>query len=75
MHPCINYGVNIMPIYEYKCKQCEHKFESVEFSNDDKPKNCADCGSVEVNRVISVPSEPKFVGKGFYATDYKKTQS
>lgn len=64
-----------MPIFEYKCKQCKHEFESVEFSENDAPKNCADCGSEEFEKVLSVPSEPKFIGKGFYATDYKKTQS
>lgn len=64
-----------MPIYEYKCKQCNHQFENVEFSEKDKPQECADCGAKEFDKVISVPSEPKFMGKGFYATDYKKTQS
>lgn len=64
-----------MPIFEYKCKNCDKTFESVEFSGQDKPVECVDCNSDQLQRVMSVPSEPKFCGKGFYATDYKKTES
>lgn len=60
-----------MPIFEYKCLACSGEFENIEFSDEDKPKECPDCKNTELVKSISVTSEPKFVGSGFYATDYK----
>ena len=40
-----------MPIYEYKCNECEHTFEDyLSVSNRDKPlkKPCPECGVREV---------------------------
>jgi len=44
-----------MPIYEYRCPKCNHKFEvfqSLGSSNDSL--NCPICGEAKPNRMFSV---------------------
>jgi len=44
-----------MPIFEYRCGKCGHEFEELESVADrDRPRNCPECGSKRVARVISV---------------------
>lgn len=43
-----------MPIYEYRCKACEHEFETLVRSGS--TPTCAKCGSEELERVLSLPS-------------------
>ena len=46
-----------MPIYEYICNTCEHKFEQlVVSSNDNNEPACPECGSTNVKKVISAPT-------------------
>lgn len=40
-----------MPIYEYECKKCSHKFTERRGMNDENPK-CPKCSS-EVRKLIS----------------------
>jgi putative FmdB family regulatory protein len=44
-----------MPIYEYKCKKCENKFEMLRgmFDSDEDIK-CPECGEEHPERVFSV---------------------
>jgi len=45
-----------MPVYDYKCPNCEHRFEARHSFSADAPP-CPNCGYVEVKRVItSAPS-------------------
>lgn len=64
-----------MPIFGYVCEYCKSQFENIEFTEEDKPTECADCHSKDLRRTIDLPSEPQFKGKGFYATDYKNKKS
>ncbi len=59
-----------MPIYEYRCKECDHIFELLESFSADPVKRCVECGG-EAERVISQSS---FVlkGSGWYLTDYAR---
>jgi putative FmdB family regulatory protein len=57
-----------MPLYEYSCKKCGHKFERLLKSYNDIVKECPVCGG-EVERLISA-SAVQFKGSGFYSTDY-----
>ena len=41
-----------MPIYEYICGKCEHAFEHLLRSSDEKPK-CPQCGSTRLDRQFS----------------------
>lgn len=61
-----------MPIYEYRCKECDHIFELLESFSSDPVKRCVECGG-EAERVISQSS---FVlkGSGWYLTDYARKQ-
>ncbi|HEU20210.1 MAG TPA: zinc ribbon domain-containing protein [Deltaproteobacteria bacterium] len=43
-----------MPIYEYKCKNCDHEFEMIVFSgSDDKDIECPECGKKKAEKMIS----------------------
>ncbi len=57
-----------MPIYEYKCLECEEEFEVIQKMSDDPLKECASCGG-ELKKLITNTS---FVlkGEGWYVTDY-----
>ena len=59
-----------MPLYEYLCKKCGHKFEKLRKFSDPPIKKCPECrGAVE--QLIS-SSAVQFKGSGWYATDYAK---
>ena len=58
-----------MPIYEYRCKNCDNLFNMLQNHNDDEP-DCPVCGS-EVMRIFS-PIGLRFKGFGFHSTDYGK---
>jgi putative FmdB family regulatory protein len=57
-----------MPLYEYKCKKCGHRFERIQTYSAADPTECAVCQG-EVERLISAPAA-HFKGSGFYSTDY-----
>jgi putative FmdB family regulatory protein len=57
-----------MPLYEYKCKKCGHRFERIQSFSAPDVKECPICQS-EVERLISAPAV-QFKGSGFYSTDY-----
>jgi putative FmdB family regulatory protein len=58
-----------MPLYEYKCKKCGHRFELIQSFSAEDPKECPVCHG-EVERLISTPARAHFKGSGFYSTDY-----
>ncbi len=58
-----------MPLYEYQCKKCGHRFELIQSFSAEDPKECPVCQG-EVERLISTPARPHFKGSGFYSTDY-----
>jgi putative FmdB family regulatory protein len=43
-----------MPIYEYTCKRCDHQFETL-VRGGGTPV-CAACGSVDLERLLSLPA-------------------
>ncbi|MCK5686611.1 zinc ribbon domain-containing protein [bacterium] len=59
-----------MPLYEYKCKVCEKKFEVIE-GFDGGTTECIHCSSNEIKKVIHAP-HVIFKGSGFYETEYGK---
>jgi putative FmdB family regulatory protein len=62
-----------MPLYEYECKKCHHRFERIQKFSDPHIKKCPDCGGA-VEQVISAPAV-QFKGSGWYVTDYAKKSS
>ena len=59
-----------MPLYEYQCKKCHHRFEKIQKFSDAPMKKCPDCGG-PVEQMISAPAV-QFKGSGWYVTDYAK---
>ncbi len=57
-----------MPIYEYVCQSCAHRFEVKQSMKDDPIASCVRCGK-DVTKVISAPAI-MFKGSGWYVTDY-----
>src|SRR5579864_8249533 len=62
-----------MPLYEYQCKKCGHRFEKIQKFSDKMVKKCPDCGGA-VEQMISAPAV-QFKGSGWYVTDYAKKSS
>jgi len=59
-----------MPLYEYQCKKCGHRFEKIQKFSDKPVKKCPECGG-PVEQTISAPAV-QFKGSGWYVTDYAK---
>ena len=41
-----------MPIYEYFCKKCENKFETLVLDRDEEIR-CVECGSTKIEKQFS----------------------
>lgn len=59
-----------MPLYEYQCKKCGHRFEKIQKFSDKPIKKCPECGG-PVEQMISAPAV-QFKGSGWYVTDYAR---
>ena len=57
-----------MPLYEYACSVCKHRFELLQKFSDEPAKVCVQCGGPVV-RLLSSPAI-QFKGTGWYVTDY-----
>jgi len=57
-----------MPLYDYLCQKCGHRFEKIQKFSDKIVTKCPKCGG-RVERVISAPAV-QFKGSGWYVTDY-----
>ena len=60
-----------MPIYEYECRKCGHKFEEKQGFHDKPGAACPQC-KAKAKRVFR-PSPVIFKGSGFYVTDHRKS--
>ncbi|HEX8924734.1 MAG TPA: zinc ribbon domain-containing protein [Terriglobales bacterium] len=63
-----------MPLYEYYCKACEHRFERIQKFSDPIVTVCPECKKQAVEQVITAPAV-QFKGSGWYVTDYAKKNS
>lgn len=63
-----------MPLYEFLCKVCGHRFEKIQKFSDPPPSECPACGKEEIEQVIHAPAV-QFKGSGWYVTDYAKKGS
>lgn len=59
-----------MPIYEFECGACQHRFERLQKMSDPDPSNCPQCNDAAVQRQISAASF-RLAGSGWYETDFK----
>ena len=57
-----------MPIYDYSCDACGHRWEAFHGLNESGPHQCPVCGSGPVKRVFAPPTIV-FKGSGWAKTD------
>ena len=57
-----------MPLYEYQCEKCGHRFEKIESFSASTTKKCPKCGA-KAERMLAAPAI-QFKGSGWYVTDY-----
>ena len=62
-----------MPLYEYQCKKCKHRFEKIQKFSDKMLTKCPECGG-PIEQMMSAPAV-QFKGSGWYVTDYAKKGS
>jgi len=62
-----------MPLYEYECESCSHRFERIQKFSDAPIDTCPKCGG-KVRKLFSSPAI-QFKGSGWYITDYAKKSS
>ena len=62
-----------MPLYEYECENCSHRFEVIQKFSDPPLTECPKCKG-PVRKLFSSPAI-QFKGSGWYITDYAKKSS
>ncbi len=62
-----------MPIYEYKCSECNKIFEYIQKFSDKPKEKCTNCGG-KLSKIVS-QSAIKFKGSGWFVTDYGKSRA
>lgn len=60
-----------MPTYEYKCENCDYKFEKMQSIAASALRKCPKCGKLSLKRLIGIGAGIIFKGSGFYQTDYR----
>ena len=59
-----------MPVYEYRCNKCGHRFELFHSIKDTARKRCPRCKGI-ARRVPAGGGVLLFKGTGFHITDYR----
>ena len=59
-----------MPIYEYACRTCTHRFETIQKAAEDPLRDCPECGEPALKKLLSAPVF-RLKGGGWYETDFK----
>lgn len=62
-----------MPTYVYRCKACEHQFETIQKMTDKPLTECPECGG-EIARLL-FPVGIVFKGSGFHINDYPSSKA
>ena len=63
-----------MPIYEYECTSCHHRFDLMQKISDEPVKQCPVCYANSVIKLVSAAGF-QLKGSGWYATDFKNKDS
>jgi putative FmdB family regulatory protein len=59
---------SVLPLYEYKCEKCGHRFEKIEKHSASEIKKCPKCGAHAPRQISAAGIQ--FKGSGWYVTDY-----
>jgi putative FmdB family regulatory protein len=57
-----------LPLYEYRCTQCGHRFEKIQSFSAEAEVECPKCGGL-LERPLTAPAF-QFKGAGWYVNDY-----
>jgi putative FmdB family regulatory protein len=57
-----------VPLYEYECRRCHHRFERIRKFSDPPLRKCPNCRG-GIRKLVSAPGI-HFKGSGWYITDY-----
>jgi putative FmdB family regulatory protein len=63
-----------MPIYDYACRSCGHRFEVRQSFSDEPLTICSRCGG-SLYRVLYPPLGIHFKGTGWHSTDYRSNNN
>jgi putative FmdB family regulatory protein len=59
-----------MPIYEYACSSCEHRFDELQKVSEAALVHCPKCNEPALRKLLSAPKF-RLKGQGWYETDFK----
>ena len=59
-----------MPIYEYACSGCEHRFDELQKISEAALVHCPVCNEPALRKLLSAPKF-RLKGQGWYETDFK----
>jgi putative FmdB family regulatory protein len=59
-----------MPIYEYACSSCEHRFDELQKVSEAALVHCPECNEPALRKLLSAPKF-RLKGQGWYETDFK----
>lgn len=59
-----------MPIYEYRCDNCGHEFDTLQKVSDEPLTDCPACGKPALVKKVSAAGF-RLKGGGWYETDFK----
>lgn len=59
-----------MPIYEYECGACQHRFEALQKISDSPLTECPVCSEHSLRKLVSAAAF-RLKGGGWYETDFK----
>jgi len=72
--PDIIYEEFVVPIYEYQCSACNHKFEIIQKVSADLLTVCPKCNENSLRKLVTAAAF-RLKGGGWYETDFKDKQS
>src|SRR5208282_4394178 len=58
-----------VPLHEFQCRKCGHRFERIQKFSDSDPRKCPKCGAGKLERLLHAPTL-QFKGSGWYATEH-----
>lgn len=61
-----------MPIYQYRCRECNQEVEVLQKMSEPPLTNCEHCHQSSLEKCVTAPRF-RFSGKGYYETDEKPT--
>ena len=62
-----------MPIFDYQCQACGHRFDVLQKPGEGALRKCPECGKLKLQKLVSAPNF-HLKGSGWYKTDFRDKQ-